>query len=131
MLVKRPKTLMLHETCMLHECRKRLQHSFNMHVALRMLLSVRCMQHACYIRTFSHRGGKCQFLILLFKLLTQLPFVSSPLCSLSQSSLYSLSTISSFSSDQFFFCPPKIKTLHSVSPMAHIFAFCFSDIFFQ
>ena len=41
--VKRPKTLMLHETCMLHECRKQLQHSFNMHVALRMLLSVRCM----------------------------------------------------------------------------------------
>ena len=41
MLVNRPKTP--HETCMLHECRKRLQHSFNMRVALRMLLSVRCM----------------------------------------------------------------------------------------
>ena len=35
-LLNVPKPLMLHETCMLHECRKRLQHSFNMHVALRM-----------------------------------------------------------------------------------------------
>ena len=40
------------------------------------------------------------FLILLFKLLTQLPFVSF-LFSLSQSSLFSLSPIPSFSSDQF------------------------------
>ena len=52
------------------------------------------------------------FLILLFKLLTQFPFVSflsisiSSLCSLSQSSLFSLSTIPSFS----ILCPPKIKT---------------------
>ena len=43
MLVKRPKTLMLHETCMLHECRKRLQHSFNMYVALRSY----CLLDAC------------------------------------------------------------------------------------
>ena len=43
---------------MLHECRKRLQHSFNMHVALRMLLSIRCMLHACYMRTFLHRVGR-------------------------------------------------------------------------
>ena len=36
-LLNVPKPLMLHETCMLHECRKRLQNLFNMHVALRML----------------------------------------------------------------------------------------------
>ena len=39
------------------------------------------------------------FLILLFKLLTQFSFLS---ISISQSSLFSLSTIPSFSSDQFF-----------------------------
>ena len=42
------------------------------------------------------------FLILLFKLLTQFPFVSFLSISISQSSLFSLSTIPSFSSDQFF-----------------------------
>ena len=61
------------------------------------------------------------FLILLFILLTQYPFVSflslSSLCSLSQSSLFSLSTIPSFSSDQIF-CPPKIKILSFIT-------FCF------
>ena len=60
------KTLMLHETCMLHECRKRLQHTFNMHVALRMLLSVRCMFHACYMRTFSHRVTSIIIIFLKF-----------------------------------------------------------------
>ena len=42
------------------------------------------------------------FLILLLKLLTQFPFVSFLSISISQSSLFSLSTIPSFSSDQFF-----------------------------
>ena len=47
--------------------------------------------------------SQCRFLILLFKLLNLSLFSLSlsPLCSLSQSSLYSLSTIPSFSSDQF------------------------------
>ena len=50
-------------------------------------------------------------MFLLFKLLTQFPFVScslslSSLCSLSQSSVFSLSTIPSFS----ILCPPNIKS---------------------
>ena len=66
------------------------------------------------------------FLILLFKLLTQFPFVSfslslSSLCSLSQSSLFSLSTIPSFSSDLFFVLLDKdFNLLHSVNQW-HIF----------
>ena len=70
------------------------------------------------------------------QLLTQFPFVSFlsiSILSLSQSSLFSLSTIPSFSSDQFFALPPKIKTsifMTFCSPMAHIFAFCsHHDIF--
>ena len=55
------------------------------------------------------------FLILLLKLLTQFLFVSFPLCSLSQSSLFSLSTIPSPSPPSLLslliiLCPPKIKT---------------------
>ena len=46
------------------------------------------------------------FLILLLKLLTQFPFVSFLFISISQPSLFSLSTIPSFS----ILCPPKIKT---------------------
>ena len=42
------------------------------------------------------------FLILLLKLLTQFPFVSFLSITISQSSLFSLTTIPSFSSDQFF-----------------------------
>ena len=66
------------------------------------------------------------FLILLFKLLTQFPFVSflsiSILSlSLSQSSLFSLSTIPFFSSDQFFVLLDKdFNLLHSVHQW-HIF----------
>ena len=78
------------------------------------------------------------FLILLFKLLTQLPFVSFLSISIlsllpSQSSLYSLSTIPYFSSDHFFvLLRSRLQiSLHSVSPMAY---FCISvshhDIFF-
>ena len=75
------------------------------------------------------------FLILLFMLLTQFPFVSflsisilslslSSLCSLSQSSLFSLSTMPSFFSDQFFVLLRFQVPLHSVSPMAPYFCFC-------
>ena len=62
------------------------------------------------------------FLILLFKLLTQFPFVSflsisiSSLCSLSQSSLFSLSTIPSFSSDQFFVLLMRLSILCPTTP---------------
>ena len=67
------------------------------------------------------------FLILLFKLLTQFPFVS--FFSISLLSLLSFSILSllplhhpipSFSSDQFFFCPPKIKTSSFIT-------FCFTN----
>ena len=79
------------------------------------------------------------FVILLFKLLTQFTFVSflsistSSLCSLTQSSLFSLSTIPSFSSDNSLSSKDKdFNLLHSVHQW-HIFLHTVShhDIFFN
>ena len=82
------------------------------------------------MRTLNNKQRQVlMFLILLFKLLTQFFFLFSlslsSLCSFSQSSLLSLSTISFFSSD----CPPMVKTSSFITVCftnGTYFAFCFT-----
>ena len=76
------------------------------------------------------------FLILLLKLLTQFPFVSFLSISISQSSLFSLSTIPSFSSDQFFVLLSKdFNLLHNGTYFCILFHtmtyLCFNNAFYK